>query len=369
MSQKKKNIIDQLDDLALSSGSARWTLKRALACTMTDCELLDYYSSQKNQNVVIKSVLEHRDLKRLAAGQHKTIGKILAEFAKRKRGYSSLRLALVRRYDFASKADKRRIVEVLLSEYKQDRMLAYQMLKSHWDSYFTDKLTSIYNQYHEDESLLIFIKHYPRTFLQDKFDAIANYYDYSYACYCMGVDYLANIDKQKMPTPVAWLELMATFKQKVSVAEAEAILYYSIAENLFDILMYDIKGEFNGYSLLKIILAKRTVRTMGYLGMSDAILRFGKICEKVDAIAKTLGRIDQEDVDAVQSFFDKIGEILPKIQVEDGYHDVIKEWVKNGQPVYDYVTSERRKWYAYYSLDPAQNQDDSEFKPIDNVPF
>ena len=53
MDMTQKNIIiDNVDSLELSRGSDIWTIKRALACTMTDCELLDYYSSQKNQNAV-----------------------------------------------------------------------------------------------------------------------------------------------------------------------------------------------------------------------------------------------------------------------------------------------------------------------------
>lgn len=370
MSQEMENNIDKVDSLELSRGSDKWTLKRALACTMTDRELLDYYSSQKNQNVVIKSVLEHRDLKRLAAGQHKTIEKILNEFTKRERGYSSLRLALVRRYNFASQADKRRIVETLLSEYKQDRIMAYTMLKSNWDSYFTDKMVSLYNQYHDNECLIVFIKHYPITFLQDKFDAIAEYYGYPYACYCMGPDYVEKIDKHKMH-PDDWLRLMATFKQKVSEAEAEAILYYYAADNLNQSVWRGVNNRDEEYSLLKIQRVRDVIRYMGYLGMADAILRFGKICEKVDAIAAQTGSVRDSngeiDEKAAQAFFNKIGEILPKIKVEEDWHNDIKKWIEKGQPVYDYADAER--WYFVKLSDPAQNQVDSEYKPADDLPF
>ena len=167
MLQENKNILAELDSLDLSSGSDIWTLTRAVASTFSDSELLDYYCSPKGRghSVVIKSILEKRDSKRLAACQHRTIGEKIAEFSQKKRGYSYLRTELARRYNFASKADRRKIVEALLTENRQDRIQAYSLMNSHWDSYFTDKLVSLYNQYHDNESLILFIKHYPRTFL------------------------------------------------------------------------------------------------------------------------------------------------------------------------------------------------------------
>lgn len=362
---RKGNIFAELNSLKLARQSDVWTLNRAIACALSDSELLKLYSSQKSKNIVLKSVLEKRDSKRLAAGQHKTIEKILDEFVERKRGYSNLRLALVRRFEFASKADKRRIIDALLTEYKQDRILAYTMLKSYWDSYFTDKLESLYKQYHDNECLIVFIKHYPKTFLKDKFDAIAKYYSYSYACYCMGPDYVEKIDKQKMHS-VAWLQLMATFKQKVSEAEAEAILYCWVANCLDQALLYDGKGRFNDYSLLKISNVRDVIHYMGYLGMTDAILRFGKICKKAEALAEPFGHIKSEDVNAVRDYFNNIGKILPRIKVEDGYHNDVIEWVEKGQPVYDY-TSENIWWYTFESSEYAQDEDG--LKPIDDMPF
>lgn len=364
---QKENIFAELKSLELSNGSDVWTLNRAIACTLSDSELLEWYSSQKWKIVVLKSVLEKRDLKQLAAGQHKTIEKILDEFAKRERGYSRLRLALVRRFDFASKADRRRIIEALLTEYKQDRMQAYQLLKLQWDSYFSDKLVSIYNQFHENECLILFVKHYPRTFLKDKFDALAEYYNYPYACYCMGTDYVGQIDKQKM-RPFEWLQSMTTFNQPVSEAEAEAILYFHVANDMYQTLWADSKGRYNGYSLLKMNNVRSVIRYMGHLGMADAILRFAKICKQAEAFAKQLGNNNSEDDSAIQDYFNKIGELLPHIKVEDGYHNDIKEWVEKGQPVYDHINSEKSCWYSLTdTTEDAQRHDGLEL--IDRASF
>ena len=365
---KKKNILDEICSLRLSI-SELGSLYRALACTMDDSELLDYYSSQKFKDDIIKSVLEKRDLKRLAAYQHKTIGKKITEFSQKKRGYSCLRMELKHRYEFASKADKRKIVEAFLTESRQDRIQAYQLLKLHRDSYITDKLVSIYNQYHDNECLIVFIKHYPRTFINDKFDAIAGYFNYPYACYCMGADYVRKIDKHKM-SPIEWLRLMATFKQNVSVTEAEAILYYHVVNDLSEITLSNIDGHLNGYFLLKIRSVRKVVSCMGYLGMAEAIHRFGKICEQVNAIVKQFGLIASDDCETHQSLFNKIGNILPEIPVEDGFHDIIKEWVLKGQPVCKYSLSKGEWRIEHSNLSEAeQNQDDCEFQPVDDVPF
>ncbi|MBO4603183.1 MAG: hypothetical protein J5651_08480 [Salinivirgaceae bacterium] len=320
MSQEMENTIEQFKSLKISSVISQWTMIRSYARTLPDSELLEYYSSQKNKPDLIKSVLQKRDLKRLAAGQHKTIGKLLDEFVKRKRGYSHLRLALVRRYDFASKADRRRIVEALLSEYRQDRILAYQMLKLNWDSYFTDKLVSLYNQYHDKECLIVFIKHYPRTILQDKFDALVEQFDYPYACYCMGADFSGKIDKYKMQ-PNEWLRLMATFKQKVSETEAETILYYTFAMGLLDDLSYRETWS----TELVSVKALDVIRDLGRLGYADSIVRFGKILEQTQALIQPGAIIYNVDK---YSFPNKLYQILPNIEVEDGYHSEVKKWAE-----------------------------------------
>ena len=186
----------------------------------------------------------------------------------------------------------------------------------------------------------------------------------------MGPDYVEKIDKHKMH-PDDWLRLMATFKQKVSEAEAEAILYYYAADNLNQSVWRGVNNRDEEYSLLKIQRVRDVIRYMGYLGMADAILRFGKICEKVDAIAAQTGSVRDSngeiDEKAAQAFFNKIGEILPKIKVEEDWHNDIKKWIEKGQPVYDYADAER--WYFVKLSDPAQNQVDSEYKPADDLPF
>lgn len=367
--EEKKKIIDEIFLLKLSNWSDQYTLYSAVACTMTDSELLDYYSSLPNKDDIIKSVLEKRDLKRLAACQHKTIGKKIAEFGQKKRGYSYLRLELANRYEFASKADKRKIVEAFLTENRQDRIQAYQLLELHWDSYFTDKLVSVYDQYHDNECLMVFIKHYPRTFLNDKFDAIAGYFGYTYACYCMGADFVGKIDKQRLH-PDDWLRLMANFKQKVSVAEAEAILYYYVAKDLSGITLNNEEGHLNGYSLLKIRSVRKVVRCMGYLGMAESIIRFGKICKQIEIIAEPFGLIAADDYETHQSLFNKIGNTLPEISVEDGFHNVIKEWVLKGQPVCEYSLSKRQWWIKYPNWSDAdQRECDCELSPIGDVLF
>lgn len=325
MLQEMGNTIEQFKSLKISSVISQWTMIRAYARTLPDSDLLEYYSTQKNKPDLIKSVLQKRDLKRLAAGQHKAIGKLIDEFAKRKRGYSHLRLALVRRYDFALKADRRRIVEALLSEYRQDRILAYQMLKLNWDAYFTDKLVSLYNQYHDRECLIVFIKHYPRTILQDKFDALVEQFDYPYACYCMGAVFAEKIDKYKMQ-PNEWLRLMATFNQDVSEAEAEAILYYTFAMGLLD----DLSCRKTWSSELMSVKALDVIRDLGRLGYADIIVRFGKILEQTEALIQPGAFIYIVDK---YSFPNKFYQILPQIEVEESWHSDVKKWAETANAI------------------------------------
>ena len=126
MKNKYLEQIKKFESFQLSI-SDKWTLIRAYASALFDRDLLDLYCSA-SQNQVIKSLLIQRDQKKLASTQHRTIARLLKDFAKRESGWSYLRASLLQRYDFASLTDKRKIIESLLSDNKYDRKYAYSKL-------------------------------------------------------------------------------------------------------------------------------------------------------------------------------------------------------------------------------------------------
>ena len=123
MKNKYLEQIKKFESFQLSI-SDKWTLIRAYASALFDRDLLDLYCSA-SQNQVIKSLLIQRDQKKLASTQHRTIARLLKDFAKRESGWSYLRASLLQRYDFASLTDKRKIIESLLSDNKYDRKYAH----------------------------------------------------------------------------------------------------------------------------------------------------------------------------------------------------------------------------------------------------
>ena len=292
MKNKYLEQIKKFESLQLSI-SDKWTLIRAYASALSDRDLLDLYCSA-SQNQVIKSLLIQRDQKKLASTQHRTIARLLKDFAKRESGWSYLRASLLQRYDFASLTDKRKIIESLLFDNKYDRKYAYSKLSQRWDPYFTEIITDIYEKYHDPECLKLFVKHYPKSYLQDKFDSLVKFYDYRYACYCMGPDFVGNIDRSKIKD-FEWLQLMAAFQREVSPIEAENILYNTVMDKLSEHIFYDsaygeIDGDFpnsrHRFSVMELPNVKSVVRCLGLLGFKDALWRFANFCEQVDKLLK-----------------------------------------------------------------------------------
>lgn len=281
-----EDFLKKIDEIGLANNSDYWVIVRSFATSLSDKDLLDVYVSRFRNNVVIESLLRQRDVKHLATVQHKTIGKLLDKIVqyrtepKNVAGYNALRLELHARNKFSSEKDRRRIIEVFLAGNKTDRVYAYNQLYQNWDKYFFDKIISIYDQYHDGESLKLFIKHFPKSYLQDKFDAIAKHYNYSYAYYCMGAECVDRIDKSKV-YPAEYLRLMATFKKKVPCQEAEDLLYGTIVEHLYQFLSY--YGHDNA-SLLSVWDVKYIVRAMGGMGMKDSLISFVRICSQAEKI-------------------------------------------------------------------------------------
>ena len=305
-----EDFLKKFDEIGLTNNSDYWVIVRAYATSLSDKDLLDVYVSRFRNNVVIESLLRQRDVKHLATVQHKTIGKLLDKIVQYRTapknvvGYNALRLELHARNKFSSGKDRRRIIEVFLAGNKTDRIYAYNQLYQNWDKYFFDKIIALYDQYHDGESLKLFIKHFPKSYLQDKFEAIAKHYNYSYAYYCMGAECVDSIDKSKVH-PDEYLRLMATFKRKVPCNEAEDMLYATIVEHLYQFLSYYDK---NNASLLSVWDVKYIVRAMGTLGMKDSLISFVRICaqaEKIlcDGLSDTLKKRNE--------MYDKIISLLP----------------------------------------------------------
>ena len=144
-----KSYIEQLEELELSS-SDYWVLLRAYANSLPDAELLDLYIQRFSKNAVIHSLLKMRDIKALATIQHKIIQRELKTLNKNRLsdkrvvpGDRALRGELRVRYEFASKNDKRKILEMFLTSYKAERMFAYSQLYKNWDEYFKQIIINV----------------------------------------------------------------------------------------------------------------------------------------------------------------------------------------------------------------------------------
>ena len=324
-----EDFLKKIDEIGLTNNSDYWVIVRAYATSLSDKDLLDVYVSRFRNNVVIESILRQRDVKHLATVQHKTIGKLLDKIVqyrsepKNVAGYNALRLELHARNKFSSDKDRRRIIEVFLDGNKTDRIYAYNQLYQNWDKYFLDRIITLYDKYHDGESLKLFIKHFPKNYLHDKFDAIAKHYNYSYAYYCMGAECVESIDKSKLH-PDEYLRLMATFKREVPCQEAEDMLYGTIIEHLYQFLSYYDK---NNASLLSVWDVKYIVRAIGGLGMKDSLVAFARICAQTEKILCD-GLSDTQN--KRNEMFDKIISLLPaKYQTTNAKMESEKELEEN----------------------------------------
>lgn len=306
-----EEFLQKIEPLHMSYNSDYWIILRAYMNSLSDKELLDIYIQKFSDNDIVKSLLQNRDIKSLGTILHKTIVKLIdginrnGSVAKKTPGYVALRRELQLRYQFASQNDKRNILDLFLNGNKTERIWVYTCLYECWDNYFFDKIKSVYEQYQDGQCLKVFINHFPKSYLIDKFDALVNYYNYSYACYCLGVEYMGYIDKSKMSL-VDYLQLMASLKRKISRDEAEDILYLALVESLYPFLYYYDSNK--RPTILSIDVIKSIVRSMGTLGMKESLMAFASICYQANEILDTNSPNIKRECNRI---YDEILSLLP----------------------------------------------------------
>ena len=203
--------------------------------------------------------------------------------------------------------EKRRTLEVLLDGDESDRSLAYLLLSECWDNYFFDKIISVYNQYHDDECIGLFIEHYPVGSLKGRIDKDA-------------------VLKGKR-APCFYLTRLALFDKDIPPHVAEDILYKTIVDTLY-LYLYQYNNPQQPPTLLSIYPVECVIRTMGALGMKESLKSFALICYQADEILRT-------DLQTLKRYrgriFDEIISLLPpeyqttNAEIEfDKYVDITK---------------------------------------------
>lgn len=162
--------------------------------------------------------------------------------------------------------EKRRTLEALLDGDESDRSLAYLLLSECWDNYFFDKIISVFNQYHDDECIRLFIEHYPVGSLKGRIDKNA-------------------ILKDKM-APCFYLTRLALFEKEMPPYVAEDILYKTIVDTLY-LYLYQYNDQQKSPTLLSIYPVECVISTMGALGMKESLMTFASICYQADEILNT----------------------------------------------------------------------------------
>ena len=162
--------------------------------------------------------------------------------------------------------EKRRILEALLDGDESDRSLAYLLLSECWDNYFFDKIISVFNQYHDDECIGLFIEHYPVGSLKGRIDKNA-------------------VLKDKI-APCFYLTRLALFDKDIPPHVAEDILYKTIVDTLY-LYLYQYNDQQKPPTLLSIYPVECVISTLGAMGMKESLKSFALICHQADEILDT----------------------------------------------------------------------------------
>ena len=287
-----KEFLKKIEPLNFRYDDDYKVLLEAYLSSLSDKDLLDVCIQKFPDNEIVESVLKQRDSKRLGAIQHNTIVKLIETvnqyrlLSKKQSDYTSLIYELKVRYMFASKKDKRRILEVLLDGDESDRFWAYYLLGECWDNYFFDKIISIYNKYHDDYCIGV-LGNCPVGSLKGKIDKDA-------------------VLKDKI-APCFYLGRLALFEKEIPPQVAEDILYKTIVNTLY-LYLYRYNNPQQPPTLLSIYQVECVIRTMGALGMKESLKSFALICYQADEILRT-------DLQTLKRYrgriFDEIISLLP----------------------------------------------------------
>ena len=279
---------------------AERTVLKALVHTLNKAELLMLQKKLKRGSSkwsVGRKLCEEASivLNKIEPPRNESISVLLKDFINKKGGrVAESRIKLRDRFSKQSSQIQRKILKTMLHASKQDRMWAFNRLNHHWDNFFLKDVKNLWEQYHEEESGKVIIRHFPMEYVYDNMSILSTQDKYTNLCiklmhhprFHINMGMLRNGFVFSGNPEVEYLYILAKSKSKVEEGYATNLLFQKTAFflNKLDTPTYEVLEEIVGKkaSFVKELHVVRDILwCMGELGLVEELIAFEEWDNKV----------------------------------------------------------------------------------------
>ena len=221
---------------------------RALVHTLNKEELLILQKKLKRGSSkwsVGKGLYEEaiKVMDKMQPHRNESISALLKSFTDKQSGkVTTTRKQLQDRFDKQEFQMQRKIIKAFLSSAKQDRMWAYNRLKSNWDNMFYKDVKTLWEQYHEEECGQVVLRHFPMEYVYNNLFHLETDENYTWLCIRLINHPKFTIDKEKLEldgvfkfygrSDVELLYIKAKSNSIIKKGEATRIMFEQIIDYL-----------------------------------------------------------------------------------------------------------------------------------------
>lgn len=143
---------------------------------------------------------------------------------KRSGKVTEARMDIKHRFACLDWKDQKRILSMFLESGKADRDWAYSKLLRMWDDSFSEKVKTLWDQYHEDKCSWVIIRHLPKEFLLERMHELDYGRNYYFICRRLCTSSNWKMDKNRL-TIQDYLTLAEELRLSIDNSEALDLLF------------------------------------------------------------------------------------------------------------------------------------------------
>ena len=143
--------------------------------------------------------------------------------------------------------DQKKIMSAFLDAGKSDRVWAYSRLLDLWDDSFIQKVSALWDRYHEFRCAWVIIRHFPLDYIKNNINQFKEDRDYYFICLRLAKDKDYVIDRAKL-SKTDYLAILYHTEREITDEEARDYLFsivhdYCLGESLLRRLERVGKGK------------------------------------------------------------------------------------------------------------------------------
>ena len=214
--------------------------------------------------------------------RNRPIATLIKWFTERKKGkVVETRMEIQRRFDGLDWKDQKKILLFCLSSGKSDRQWAYTKLIRNWDDDFLPIVQNLFEEYHEEGSLLPVTLFFPTDYVKEHSEELSERKNYYKLCYRLANDNVDFEPKRELLSPKGYLYILTLQGKKPDDNVVLKLLYdvlYDIGNNprtrYDDVIYYPLSDDSYPLIAMEFSYIYDLVERLMKMGCDSAIKKF-----------------------------------------------------------------------------------------------